>query len=91
MHWSSTQPAMSSLTVTRGCRFRVCSAAPGRYLIIRENSDGRKIRKRRRILGGVQCDLYAEVFGNHRPARAVVPVPALHHGYLIELEAIAVR
>ena len=35
--------------------------------------------------------IYAEVLGNHRPARAVVPVPALHHGYLIELEAIAVR
>lgn len=35
--------------------------------------------------------VYAEVFGSHRPARAVVPVPALHHGYLIELEAIAVR
>jgi 2-iminobutanoate/2-iminopropanoate deaminase len=35
--------------------------------------------------------IYAEVFGEHRPARAVVPVPALHHGYLIELDAIAVR
>ena len=35
--------------------------------------------------------IYAEVLGDHRPARAVVPVPALHHGYLIELEAIAVR
>ncbi|WP_158808683.1 RidA family protein [Beijerinckia sp. L45] len=35
--------------------------------------------------------IYAEVLGSHRPARAVVPVPALHHGYLIELEAIAVR
>lgn len=35
--------------------------------------------------------IYAEVFGSHRPARAVVPVPALHHGYLIELDAIAVR
>jgi len=35
--------------------------------------------------------IYAEVLGGHRPARAVVPVPALHHGYLIELEAIAVR
>jgi reactive intermediate/imine deaminase len=35
--------------------------------------------------------IYAEVFGDHRPARAVVPVPALHHGYLIELEAVAVR
>lgn len=35
--------------------------------------------------------IYAEVFGSYRPARAVVPVPELHHGYLIELEAIAVR
>jgi len=35
--------------------------------------------------------VYAEAFGEHRPARSVVPVPALHHGYLIELEAIAVR
>jgi reactive intermediate/imine deaminase len=35
--------------------------------------------------------IYAEVLGEHRPARAVVPVPVLHHGYLIELEAIAVR
>jgi reactive intermediate/imine deaminase len=35
--------------------------------------------------------IYAEAFGEHRPARAVVPVPALHHGYLIELEAIAMR
>jgi 2-iminobutanoate/2-iminopropanoate deaminase len=35
--------------------------------------------------------IYAEVMGSHRPARAVVPVPALHHGYLIELDAIAVR
>jgi 2-iminobutanoate/2-iminopropanoate deaminase len=35
--------------------------------------------------------IYAEAFGEHRPARSVVPVPALHRGYLIELEAIAVR
>lgn len=35
--------------------------------------------------------IYAEAFGDARPARAVVPVPALHHGYLVEVEAIAVR
>jgi 2-iminobutanoate/2-iminopropanoate deaminase len=35
--------------------------------------------------------IYAQVFGASRPARSVVPVPALHHGCLIELEAIAVR
>ena len=35
--------------------------------------------------------VYAEVFGAVRPARAVVPVPSLHHGCLIELEAVAAR
>ncbi len=35
--------------------------------------------------------IYADAFGEHRPARSVVPVSALHHGYLIELDAIAVR
>ncbi|WP_260961915.1 RidA family protein [Pseudomonas citri] len=33
--------------------------------------------------------LYSEMLGSHRPARAVVPVPELHHGYLVEIEAIA--
>ena len=32
---------------------------------------------------------YAKAFGEARPARSVVPVPALHHGYLIELDAVA--
>lgn len=35
--------------------------------------------------------VYAEMFGSAKPARAVVPVPALHHGYLVEIEAVAVR
>ena len=35
--------------------------------------------------------IYAEAFGEAKPARSVVPVPALHHGCLIELEAIAAR
>lgn len=35
--------------------------------------------------------VYAEVMGKARPARAVVPVPALHYGYLIEIDAVAVR
>ena len=33
--------------------------------------------------------LYAEWIGAHRPARAVVPVPALHFGLLLEVEAVA--
>ena len=35
--------------------------------------------------------VYAAAFGDSKPARSVVPVPALHHGCLIELEAIAAR
>jgi len=34
--------------------------------------------------------VYAEVMGNARPARTVVPVPQLHYGYLVEVDAIAV-
>jgi 2-iminobutanoate/2-iminopropanoate deaminase len=35
--------------------------------------------------------IYAELMGEARPARAVVPVPELHHGYLVEIEATAAR
>ena len=34
-------------------------------------------------------EVYAEVFGDHRPARTVVPTAGLHHGFLLELEAVA--
>ncbi|MDB5031114.1 RidA family protein [Mucilaginibacter sp.] len=33
--------------------------------------------------------IYIEMMGDAKPARAVVPVPELHHGYLIEIEATA--
>jgi reactive intermediate/imine deaminase len=32
---------------------------------------------------------FARAFGSHRPARAIVPVPALHYGVMIEVEMIA--
>jgi 2-iminobutanoate/2-iminopropanoate deaminase len=35
--------------------------------------------------------IYAQMFGDWQPARSVVPVPSLHHGCLIEIEAIAAR
>ncbi len=38
--------------------------------------------------GGVN-QLYAQFFGDHRPARSVVPCSPLHYGFGIELEAIA--
>jgi 2-iminobutanoate/2-iminopropanoate deaminase len=34
-------------------------------------------------------EVYAEFFGEHRPARAVVPVRPLHYGLLVEIDAIA--
>ena len=33
--------------------------------------------------------VFAEVFGDARPARAVVPVPELHYGYLVEIDGFA--
>ena len=33
--------------------------------------------------------VYAQVMGDHRPARAVVPTRDLHYGYQIEIQAIA--
>lgn len=35
--------------------------------------------------------IYAQVMGEVRPARTVVPVPELHYGYLVEIDAVAVR
>ena len=35
--------------------------------------------------------VYAAVFGDHKPARAIVPCNKLHHGFDIEIEAIATR
>jgi hypothetical protein len=32
---------------------------------------------------------YQEFVGDHKPARAVVPVPHLHYGFQLELEAVA--
>jgi 2-iminobutanoate/2-iminopropanoate deaminase len=33
--------------------------------------------------------LYIEIMGDSKPARAVVPVPALHYDYLIEIDGVA--
>jgi len=33
--------------------------------------------------------IYAAKLGSVKPARTVVPVPELHYGYLVELEALA--
>jgi 2-iminobutanoate/2-iminopropanoate deaminase len=33
--------------------------------------------------------VYTRVMGDHRPARAIVPVKDLHYGYQIEIQAVA--
>lgn len=33
--------------------------------------------------------VYAEIMGDARPARTVVPVADLHYGYLVEIDAVA--
>lgn len=33
--------------------------------------------------------VFAEALGDIKPARAVVPVPELHYGYLVEIDAVA--
>ena len=40
-------------------------------------------------LWGAVNKVYATVLGDHRPARAVIPTRELHHGFLIEIDAIA--
>lgn len=35
--------------------------------------------------------VYAAMLPDARPARSVVPVPELHYGYLVEIDAVAVR
>ena len=35
--------------------------------------------------------IYARVFGAHKPARAVVPVPGLHYGFMVEIQLVAQR
>ena len=34
--------------------------------------------------------VYGEFFGEHKPARAVVPTRELHYGFQVEIEAVAV-
>jgi 2-iminobutanoate/2-iminopropanoate deaminase len=35
--------------------------------------------------------VYSEFFGEHRPARSIVPTKELNYGFLVEIEAIAAK
>lgn len=34
-------------------------------------------------------EVYTQILGSHKPARAVVPVPVLHYGLKLEVQAVA--
>ena len=40
-------------------------------------------------LWGKVNEVYAEIFGDHRPARAIVPTRDLHFGFKLEVDAVA--
>ena len=40
-------------------------------------------------LWGEFNEIYGEWFGSHKPARIVTPVPTLHYGCQVEIEAVA--
>lgn len=40
-------------------------------------------------LWGQVNEVYSEFFGDHKPARTIVPTPPLHYGFSIELDAMA--
>jgi reactive intermediate/imine deaminase len=86
-------------TPTHGLSFREqATQAISNLLAVAEKSGsgpGRILKVTAYIVGienwPVFDRIYAEMFGENRPARSVVPVPMLHYGYLIEIEAVALR
>ena len=57
-------------------------------------SDANKILKMTVYVADIELwarvnETYAAFMGEHKPARAIVPTGALHHGFLIEIEAVA--
>lgn len=63
-------------------------------ILIAAGSDINKVIKTTVYISDIQLwnrvnEVYGKFFGEHRPARAVVPIKNLHYGFDIEIEAIA--
>ena len=68
---------------------RQCRACvEGRGQLDRQADAGPRLRHRHRVWPAFNA-LYAKWAGGARPARCVVPVPQLHYGFKIEIEAVA--
>lgn len=64
-------------------------------ILISAGSDRYHVLKTTVYINGIELwdrvnKVYGEFFGEHKPARAVVPAMELHHGFKVEIEAIAV-
>ena len=66
----------------------LCGAA--RAAIVDQSAAGFEIRHTFTVKASADA-VYAALLQDACPARTVVPVPELHHGYLVEVDAIAVR
>lgn len=63
-------------------------------ILLAANSDKSKVVKVTVYISDISLwgrvnEVYSHFFGNHKPARTVVPTKELHYGYQIEIEAIA--
>jgi len=88
--------ADGSHTATEGFEVQVRQALGNLLEILKASgSDPAQLLKVTVYIVGVENwpvfnQIYAEMLGSAKPARSVVPVPELHYGYLIEVDAIAV-
>ena len=64
----------------RFCGLSIAIKSSGLFPTVRQNTD---------TLSGRVNAVYAELFGDHRPARAVVPARDLHFVFQVEIEAVA--
>ena len=85
----SSEPVVGSVEE----QTRHCLANLEQILLAADSSLGRVIKATIYIsdveLWPLVNHVYAEVFGDHKPARAIVPCNKLHHGFDVEIEAIA--
>ncbi len=65
-------------------------------ILLAANSDLKHVIKTTIYISDVELwptvnRIYAGIFADHKPARAIVPCNKLHHGFDVEIEAIATR
>ena len=67
-----------------------------RQILLAAGSDLNRVIKTTVYISNVEYwprvnQVYAQVFAAHKPARAIVPCNPLHHGFDVEIEAIATQ